>query len=524
MTFTDSEKQIILDWLSGSSDYKVDSKVYYTDNPAQTSGYRSVSVYDARFKIYGCDVDFNYRIPTLSCTWKNFGFIPNLKKYTRRFRFYLQVDLVNRSSNRRICLLRSLWFSIKSYKILPTTSDNTRYKDIVVQGVPRIYEYNRLMKWGPKNYGDWMDQFSEDGLYRTPKSICKLVKTFLDASLITSISDSSYSVAQTAPCPDSGPRILRRNSREDGFSEDSLEGFPVNDFGKSGEYSFLALFGKALVMTGCMFIPEQYSRPLSQSDDVPTFSVDDLRSLFTLFVDEGRYISDLNDFSSTESSDTSMYEEVNVSYRLTYYGVASPRVYESAGINTLYGESLYGLIKGGPLLLSYQYQEDDPVQPDEAEIRFIQQAIVESPQQTTYDYKFRWDVLANKDGFEYFTPPPAIDNYGIKIGIASYQRSETYIYVSSESDSSTNVVEVDTSMLDYWKLARTLYHLYARVKGRVSFTAEWRPWINIHDVIKVTYMNELGVFEVAKIMVISVDANLDTFTANYVGLIIPGLV
>lgn len=65
------------------------------------------------------------------------------------------------------------------------------------------------------------------------------------------------------------------------------------------------------------------------------------------------------------------------------------------------------------------------------------------------------------------------------------------------------------------------YPQYHKVKERIKFSAEWRPWINIYDKIRVEYWSDEFTREQREAFVVAVDANVDTLSASYEALVLP---
>lgn len=65
-----------------------------------------------------------------------------------------------------------------------------------------------------------------------------------------------------------------------------------------------------------------------------------------------------------------------------------------------------------------------------------------------------------------------------------------------------------------------LLEQYAEKKKGIKFNAEWRPWIRIYSKIRVKAMNSFGVNYWVTAMITSIDANADSMSASYEGIVL----
>lgn len=100
--------------------------------------------------------------------------------------------------------------------------------------------------------------------------------------------------------------------------------------------------------------------------------------------------------------------------------------------------------------------------------------------------------------------------------------TSTYLSVNSYKEiigTEGSVVPVDTHGV--WDSSATNYlKEYAALKEGIKFNAEWRPWLKIYSKIEVKAMNSFGENYNVLAMITSIDANADTMSATYKGIVL----
>ena len=518
MTFTDSEKNIIFDWLSERnllhSNYEVIVNVFYSFSTTQTDYFEGVVASDVRFKLYGFDTDMQYRIPTIQATLQDFPRLSQLQSSPNSFRFYLSVVLRyvdSESSNVDIRLLRSCWFKLKEYEILPTTSDNTVMKDVSITGIPRVYEYNTSILWGPKDYED--SQTSYDKL----SGMSRLAKSAVDASRIIRINinesgSSTIVESVTSPCPSSGPRFNLVTGQN--YTELDLGTYPVR-VGKSEEATFFSWASRLFVYLGWAIVPEQYQISPPEEDDVPELSWISIWDIVSdKSVSAGRFISGgLNSFTSIEPSDTSCRKRIATRYEVSQDSYAGDSG-NTTDAQVVFESPIFGWVEFDGWSFRNSGSADEIVITNILEVKSHEGSVSSGVR----NYAFQ---INKNDGRTFISPSNPRPTYGVIVSgyLVSSVVSSTSYY--SEFDNPEKSVTVKVLSDSYNGSDHKLVRAYSVFEYEVTFSAEWRPWINIYDVIRVSYMDELGQNRVSSALVISIDANVDTFSATYTALIFP---
>ena len=87
------------------------------------------------------------------------------------------------------------------------------------------------------------------------------------------------------------------------------------------------------------------------------------------------------------------------------------------------------------------------------------------------------------------------------------------------SDDSETFLNTLPFVTGFGKAPSAAWQIKSKTKSKIVFTAEYRPWIFIYDVVKFSYFDDYG-NKVTKFgTVYAVDANVDTLTAEYTVMI-----
>lgn len=253
--------------------------------------------------------------------------------------------------------------------------------------------------------------------------------------------------------------------------------------------------------------------------------------------------SGINDFSSIENSDEQVVFEDIYQYQIDRYYVA-PKTYEYQLEGNTYTKWMASSIV---VPFSYDYGnekrsvkgwiegkldlEDDASYSNSskgqqewlASIHYSSTDIIMGEQ---FYGNLAWVDSSN---FEAYIPYDW-NIQGVDNGSFYYIYFSCIQYEESVGDVGT-VVEIDThGVMDIPRFSAgnfdsglqrgDLLAQYASKTERVKFNAEWRPWIKIYSKLRVKAMNSFGADYWVSVMVTSIDANADSMSASYEGIVL----
>lgn len=570
ITFTDSEKDIIQKWLDGSQDYftkvslvvrwntKIPSDSLVQDgeildsrtglsssaNPKRDMELIQNSplpeeaeietIYDVRFKKSGLKQDMSFRSPTLTFTWSDYyGFLQG--KDQKAIRFYLKIYLEGKSLSKEIVLLKTGFYKIKKAEAVYSTSKSSG-ADYKIEAVPWIYEYNDEFMFGTHGNG-WMrpayDQWDIESptsgwdkgapYFGSWNSISRLQKIKHD---LKNIKVSNYPQGPAeyfndAPCSYTGPFYCK----EDGGQ---ITWLSFSKMGMHRVYGFVTETAISMLQRYYLWyfliLPEVYKDENPLDTPMMTF----LRLEDRLSWADSPDLPEENTFYEIESSNEEVVKDSLYSYSYTSYSIDL-----LSNIIAFWQTATVSLDTGvsGIIELSDLYFRDNQNAEGLGKEDYPRKMISK-----VSAYNNNGDLLKNTGQFEsdsdvvrilYLPGDVGEDIYKFKVE-AYYGKMTSYSYnVATDNQGDVKHISIDTKANFYAPLEDSIlnrlpvFYIYSnRVKKVVKFSAEFRPWINIFDPIRIRIMNSFGNYSWFRCLVTDIDSNIDSFSASYEALVI----
>lgn len=502
-------------------------------------------IFNVRFKRSGLKQDLSFRTPTLTFTWSGYyGFIS--QKPIHAIRFYLKFSILKASTQQGVILSKTGFYKIKSAEPVYSTS-RAEGADYEIEAVPWIYEYNDEMMF---MHGDaWINQTwnieewdTGEHFFAYWNSVPRLQKITHDIRFLKSgnYPEGPGEYMEDAPCSYTGPfyygsRILNQGSSGGIPSLDKYytdpEWLNTVDLGKmvvySQEYNTpISMFQRTMFERGQVAVSEIYKNDSPLDTPIMTF----------------RILSDIfQDASSATITDEYIFEEIENS--------DSKVLYDSA---YYYVETRYSMDLLSNILVFYKRftREFSSSVSGIIEIDKMSYVDMQAPEEIggeDYPYSIPWIVRAydsndsliketgqfysNGDYIRILYLPGDMESSIRKLVVEAYygKTSSRDVEVPIEWDMSGGTqVRINTNVSAYidllgtfWNPGYSIPYLYSnQVKKRLEFNAEFRPWINIFDLIRVKVMTPFGNYIWAKALVVDIDANVDSLSAKYEALVL----
>lgn len=559
ITFSDSEKQIINSWLSGSKDYytkislvarwntKIPSDSLIVEgevldertglskeaNPSRDIELLEQSplpqeqeiedIYDVRFKRSGLKQDLSFRSPTLTFVWGGYySFLSGKPKDA--VRFYLKISLVSAGGKQEIVLCKTGFYKIRTAESVYSTSRSSG-ADYKIEAVPWIYEYNSEMMFGTHGnawmipaYNQWDIKTTWDKdirFFASWNSVFRLQKIKHDLNMLK---NGNYPAGPAeyfddSPCSYTGPFYREtRGGQTEWLSTKKLGRQTICEFIKETPISMIQRYEFEL---GCVAVTEIYKdeNPL----DTPMMSFQYLYDLLNLTVPNE------NMFQEIENSDSEVLLD-----SLYVYTVINSRVALGSNILAFTKDATVELDTAisGVVELKDLYFELNQSGADE----------LNYPRNMIYSisaYDSDGALLTTSAQFEsdgdtvriLYLPGDVTKNIK-KFVVNSYLGKVTTKEQNVPTDISRDFmkVRIDTKIdPGTWNSFFTydVSYLYSNnIKKIVKFNSEFRPWLNIFDPIKVRVMNSFGEYKWVTALLTDIDANIDSFSASYEAIVI----
>lgn len=579
-----NEEYVINQFLNGSSDYRLSVAIRYatsgitttvpsylgqsfnnTTSDASTAISRGepsttqVEVSNVRYKQHGLDIDFNFRASELSFRWPNFGALGSAYK-RRTLRFYLQVTLVPTSSlpgRDPIYLLRTGWYKVKDIQKIYNTGSPSGI-DAQIEAIPWVYEFNEKIKMSyVLTSTNNSELIGSPGFLRSPSRLFYLEKILHDRRRVKTIDYSNKVATYEEDAPSGYRGIFFRES--DGAPQNSINDLPYI-MCPSCEETALTFFARLLAFKGAIK-PDAYGNPADDGQTIVDHPVLAWRDL-TYLSRYGQYLSDwwaggiygLDDFNSILDSDSALISDCARNYRFKVYRCQTPQT-QYYGRFIRYNVAISGWVdinsdlsvdirenilsssspddyaEGNDVMLAYNLNSGDA-------LVYLQVSDADSIALSDYGpFQF------NKDQISYYQTfsEPVFDSsevQGISLELDSVLVSTSFVNmaVDDEQDIEREDVELDLGGLGYSSISiqrtngytyivpefseSSVMYKYSQFLRRIEFSAEWRPWITIYDVVRVTYKNDSGESATSFVFIQDIDANADTMSATYTGYIL----
>lgn len=518
-----------------------------------------IEVSNVRYKQHGLDVEFKFRASELSFRWPNWG-TTGEKIKRRTLRFYLQITLVPASSLQGrdpIYLLRTGWYKIKEVEKIYSTG-NVSGIDAQIAAIPWVYEFNEPMKIC---YSDYAPAYMGNdntpnlpGFLNSPARIFYYQKIMHDRRRTTSIDYSEGTVNYEEDAPSGYRGVFFRES--DNSPQTLISDLP-RIMCPSCEETALTLYARLLTFKGALK-PDAYGNPadgitstLEVSNqkiiDHPVLAWRDLTELVTspeTYREKWYNPSyDLDFFDSTLDSDSALITECGKRYFFKRY---TGRIKKSAtaGRNQdVMVPEFTGLIEAEVSLASSSEDSDASMTDIVLTNGTLNQGFwFLASDDSTVAPSDVTPFAINKDMISYYRvlSETAFDSTieGIQIrfvsvSITAIEMDINYSIISNvEKEVLTldfnglgyQTVEINTSATDYAYLAYTfspnsVMYGYSSFIRKMQFSAEWRPWITIYDVVRVAYKDDFGLNTSSYVFIQDIDANADSLSATYTGYI-----
>lgn len=570
-TFSEEDKKKIESWLRGEKDYITEVVIRYrTGTMNDVPGWESTSfnrtkdwnswvsnyysiketevdVSEVRYKAQILKPDMSYRIPTLQFLWKDFSSI-DLSVSRRVLRFALLIRIRNISDKSDVVILaRTGFFKIKSVDYIRETSKETG-ADATIEAIPWFCEYNEEIPWCWKELQDsGVTDDSNPIFWQSMEGVFRISQLLHDKKRQT-IKNGNIEYEEDAPCPYGGPFIFYSTP----YYRPSRNGVPYYGGGvwssfhryntlscKKTALSHLTAYLCGINSLGAMIVPELCGLSDGFGVDAPlviyscmgmTFSSPNLDRLQSLYLGSLSYFEEQESIGSVDEIQTGYIYSADlpnlVDYNQEIISAGSYSYYFTISVSGTDGVYLeFGSLDDKPdnvagyswkdikvtgwspffkgvswnkdLSLYYAPVGEQPVSSTTLNVIWYAQALVE-------DYKFLPTDYYSKDKYSRFK--------SIKVdldGIRSSALKNEYQGNVGESSSTGSMFN--------------LLYSYPKIQGNsVSFSAEWRPWINPGDIIKVRYRNTFLESIIHYVLVLSVDANADTLSAKYETVVLDG--
>ena len=520
-----------------------------------------IEVSNVRYRQHGLDVEFKFRASELSFRWPNWG-ATGEKIKRRTLRFYLQITLVPTSSLQGrdpIYLLRTGWYKIKEVEKIYSTG-NVSGIDAQITAIPWVYEFNEPMKIC---YSDYAPAYMGNdntpnlpGFLNSPARIFYYQKIMHDRRRTTSIDYSEGTVNYEEDAPSGYRGVFFRES--DNSPQTLISDLP-RIMCPSCEETALTLYARLLTFKGALK-PDAYGNPAdgtTSTSEVPNQKIIDhpvlaWRDLTELVTSPEAYREkwynpsyDLDFFDSTLDSDSVLITECAKRYIFKKY---NGRVKKSNTANATTNQNITvreftGLIEAEVSLASYSENSDasmtDIVLTNSTLNQgfwFLNSADSTVAPSDVAPFSINKDMVAYYRILSETAFNSSITGIQIKFVSISMTMVEMDIDYSIALDVEREIltldfgglgyqtVDIDTSATDYAYLVYTfspdsVMCGYSSFIRKIQFSAEWRPWITIYDVVRVAYKDDFGLDTSAYVFIQDIDANADSLSATYVGYI-----
>lgn len=539
-----------------------------------------VEVSNVRYKQHGLDIDFKFRASELSFRWPNFGALGS--NYKRRtLRFYLQVTLVPTSSlpgKDPIYLLRTGWYKIKNVEKIYNTG-NVLGIDAQIEAIPWVYEFNEKMRMcltTPLSGSDLNTDPTKSAFISAPARLFYYQKIMHDRRRVRSIDYPNKSAVYEEDAPSGYRGVYFRESNE--LPLNLIDGLPAIQC-PSCEETAMTFLSRLLTFKGAIK-PDAYGNPKDSGQtivDHPVLAWRDLTSLpgntsvtyRTLWYNK---VTNLDFFESVLDSDSSIISDCARKYRFKMYSysiedmghqVSYSGTYKFSSDQGVFGfveVSLEALLGQLNKIESDYYEQVDTDEADTFDdVMFagdfnsvsLDSAFplppcyfVATQEGDTARFVELTTLSINKNSFTYNqllwekTQIASSGFLGIQLKFRPVIVTQTEIEIVSSSALEFTEVVIDFNGLGYstysftydtvvnsrGKLSYTLpdtslVYKYSKFIRKIKFSAEWRPWITIYDVARITYKNDRGKDVNSYVFIQDIDANADTMSATYTGYI-----
>lgn len=541
-----------------------------------------VEVSNVRYKQHGLDIDFNFRASELSFRWPNFGALGSVYK-RRTLRFYLQVTLVPTSAlsgKDPIYLLRTGWYKIKNVEKIYNTGSPSGI-DAQIEAVPWVYEFNEKMKMcltTPRSENNLNSDSTWTAFMSAPARLFYYQKIMHDRRRIKSINYPAGTAVYEEDAPSGYRGVFFRES--DASPENLIDDLPAIQC-PSCEETALTFFARLLTFKGAIK-PDAYGNPVDEEQTIVDHPVLAWRDL-TYLSRYGQYLSEwwsggtygLDNFDSVLDSNSVLITDCARKYIFKMYSYSvedmGHEVFKNCHYEFTSDQGIFGFVEvsleqllGQLNKIESDYYEqvsiDDPDTFDDIMFaRFFYSVSMDSSfpippayfyydnngQVGTVDFVEFTTLSINKDSFTYYqllweNSEIASNGFqGINLCFRPVIITKTDLEIVSDDAVEFTEVELDFNGLGYstysftynsavnsrGKLLYTLpddsvVYKYSQFLRKIEFSAEWRPWITIYDVVRVTYKDDSGVDATSFVFIQDIDANADTMSATYTGYIL----
>ena len=513
-------------------------------------------IYDVRFKRSGLKQDMSFRSPTLTFAWRGYyGFIQG--KAQKAVRFYLKVALTGIGISNELVLMKTGFYKIREANPVYSTS-RSQGADYTIEAVPWIYEYNDEMMFGSHGnafrtdeYGDWdINTWDKDIAYFSSwNSVSRMQKIRHD---LKNLKKGNYPEGpgeyfDDAPCSYTGPFYCEKsNSGIEWLSLQKMGMMQISDFITETPISMM----QRARLVYSVAVPEIYRTDSPLDTPMMTFQV--LKDMISTWGTVYNFPA-LYTFEEIENSDSEVVSDSLYSYSYADYdqnflmGNAMPRIAVQLGLSP--SGSLQNVFPMRTASIDFDGSEVSGII-DLSSVYFPDSPSASDSTKNTYKQAVVYSIEAfNSSGVSLGTTGQ-FESDGDKIRILylpgdlqeSISKLEINAYYGKPVDSKISIVEVDQSedgndknvsidtktilMDDLISSSPSVYQRYVlyiysnEIKKVVNFSAEFRPWINVFDAIRVRVMNSFGQYRWVRALVTDIDANLDSMSATYEGMVI----
>lgn len=468
-------------------------------------------IYGLKYSIHGIDLEFKHRIPQLRFTIKEF---PQSKT---DLIFALKFTLEQGTEKTVICMTEL--YRVTSITPIPKTGQTDPVKGVIydaeMEAIPWIYFYNGQIRGCQTDHGypgNAPTTISDYAFWDSIQAILRRQKVVHDLEYVED--------AQTVPdevklSPYSGILMSWNNGTTTSIEDRSTAKAWFNCSYEGSVLSVLSWLMLSRVSSQVIY-PEIYGGEFyseSAYQDNPLLAPTARffyfgQRLLTPGVFQGvAYFWQMSDFIVEDNNFE--LEDVSYGYRLYRYDS------ETAAENP---ETIYIMNRvDNPALIEREIslQTGDDVKLY-LQSMFIRRNTGLKSTKGIYD-----TFQCSKDAF-WYCPRFNIENTFLSgeqiiFPLMPISMTRTLTDVNSQGKTAKKIIDIDLRGVyggDSFGQV-TLPQVFSRIKKKAVFYADWRPWINIYDIVKITYFDLGANWVTSYAMVYDIEADMDSLRAKY---------
>lgn len=468
-------------------------------------------IYGLKYAIHGIDLEFKYRIPQLRFTIKEF---PQSKT---DLIFALKFTLEQGTEKTVICMTEL--YRVTSITPIPKTGQTDPVKGVIydaeMEAIPWIYFYNGQIRGCQTDHGypgDAPTTISDYAFWDSIQAILRRQKVVHDLEYVE---DTETVPEEVKLSPYSGVLMSWNNGTTTSIEDRSTAKAWFNCSYEGSVLSALSWLMLPRVLSQIIY-PEIYGGEFySESDyqDNPLLAPTARffyfgQRLLTPGVFQGvAYFWQMSDFIVED--DNFQLEDVSYGYRLYKYDSKS----ETENLN------FYSILSPvtNPVLIEMEFSSQTG-----NDIQLSLQNMFIDGAESVNRYKGIYDTFqCSKEGF-WYCPRFNIEQFISSGEVFSLlfipiSVTRTLTDVNSQGKTAKKIIDIDLRGVDGGESFGqvTLPQTFSRIKKKAVFYADWRPWINIYDIVKITYFDLGANWVTSYAMVYDIEADMDSLRAKY---------